>query len=880
MKWMEQLFARRRRYEDLSVSIQEHFAEKVEELMEEGMSSDEAMRAAKREFGNVTLIQQRSREVWQWPTLESVWADVKFALRQLARSPGFTAAALFTLALGIGADAAVFSLFDTVLLHPLPYRDPGSLMLVTEVEPGQGHDEFGVAIQEAQDYQSRSRTFSEMGTFESGEFNLTDEGEPLRVNAAKVSHSVFSLLGVSPILGRTFVPEEDRYGSDHVVVLSQSLWKSKYSGDTNILGKTIKLDETPHLVIGVMPASFRFPFDGKPPSERADIWVPDAVAPSRMDPQNRLMEFGVGLIGRLKPGIKEAEARTEMTQIAGGFQREHPDVYTANLRVEAHTHAFAGYSMQKARPLVMLLMAAVTCVLLIACANVANLLLARASHRRREISIRAAVGANRVRLIRQCLVESMVLALGGATLGVLVAEGLLFSLRIWGPQNVPRLQDTALNPQVLLFTLALTIGTGILFGLVPAWKMSQVSPQGALKDTSQVGTSQSGQRLLDGIAIVEVALAVVLLIGGGLLLRSFARLVETPFGFDPKGTLVVRTSFDRARYPQGARRNVVQRELLQQFSHLPGITSVAAASHLPMRDERQIGVRLEHSAPDDFHWAANSLVSPGYFSTMGIPLLRGRDFSDQDQPDGVSVAVVSQAFVAQYLPGKDPLGQRFYWGDRALFTIIGVAADVHIAALDADPPPMVYDSMFQMDVGAGSRTAFLLRGSEDRLVKIPEIQKIVWSIDHDLPLYDMTSLSSLVAESLAQRRFVLQLLTAFAVCAAILAAVGLFGVMSYLVEQREREFGLRMALGADRVSILLMITRKGLLLGLAGCLAGLLMSALSTSLLRTSLYHVNRLDAITFCSVPCVLLAVAMLAVFVPARRAASADPIKALRSE
>jgi predicted permease len=879
-KWLTHLLARRRRYEDLSASIQEHLEEKIDELMEAGMPRAEAMRVARRAFGNVALIEQRGREAWHWPTTESVWGDAKFAVRQLGKSPGFTAAALVTLALGIGADAAVFSLFDTVLLHPLPYRDPARLMQVTEVQPGLGKDEFGVAIQEAQDYQSRSQTFAEMGTFESGDFNLTDEGEPLRVNAALVSHSVFPLLGVAPILGRTFAAEEDRYGNHHVAVLSQHLWKSKYGGDPNILGKTIKLDETPYQVIGVMPASFRFPFDGKPLSERAEIWVPDAIAPSRLDPQNRLMEFGVGLIGRLKPGVKAAEAQTEMTQIAGAFQREHPDVYRGTIRVEPRAYAFAGYSMQKARPLVILLMAAVSCVLLIACANVANLHLARASRRKREISIRAAVGANRMRLMRQCLVESMVLAVGGAALGVSFAEGLLFSLRIWGPQSVPRLQDATLNPQVLLFTLAVTVGTGILFGLVPAWKMSQVSPQAALKDTSQVGTGHNGQRLLDGIAIAEVALAMVLLIGGGLLLRSFVHLIETPAGFDPRGTMVIRTSFDQARYPQGARRRVVQRELLERFSQLPGITSVAAASHLPLSDERQIGIRMEHAGPDDFHWAANSIVSPGYFRTMGIPLLRGRDFSEQDRPDSVPVAVVSQAFASQYFPGQNPLGQRFWWGDRALFTVVGVAADVHIAALDAEPPPMVYDSMFQMESGASSRTAFLLRGGDHSTAQAREIQNIVWSVDRDLPLYDQTSLSGLVEESLAQRRFTLQLLSAFALCAVMLATVGLFGVMSYLVEQREREFGLRMALGADRRSVLLLITRKGLLLGAVGCATGLALAALCSSLLRTSLYQVNRFDSITFCSVPCLLLGVAMLAVFFPARRAASVDPMKALRSE
>jgi len=377
-----------------------------------------------------------------------------------------------------------------------------------------------------------------------------------------------------------------------------------------------------------------------------------------------------------------------------------------------------------------------------------------------------------------------------------------------------------------------------------------------------------------------VALAMVLLIAGGLLVRSFARLVETPSGFDPKGTLVVRTIFDRARYPQAIRRNVVQRELLEQLSHLHGITRVAAASHLPLSDERQIGIRLEHAAPDDFHWAANSLVSPGYFQTMGIPLLRGRDFSEQDRLGSLPVAIVSQAFVTQYFRGQNPIGQLFHWGDRALFTIIGVAADVHIAALDADPPPMVYNSMFQVESGASGRAAFLLRGYENQSAQFSEIQSIARSIDRGLPLYSLTSLSALVEESLAQRRFTLQLLSAFALCAVILAIIGLFGVMSYLVEQREREFGVRMALGADRSRILVMITRKGLLLGMTGCSAGLLLSVLSTSMLRANLYHVSRFDPLTLISVPCLLLGVAMLSVFLPARRAASVDPMKALRAE
>jgi predicted permease len=881
MKWLPQILSRRRRYDDLSESIREHLEEEAEELVAAGMSRDEASKAARRQFGNVAAIEESGREVWQWPRVESVWADVKFAFRQLKKSPGFTSAAFFTIALGIGGNSAVFSLFDAVLLHPLPYRDPGKLMLVTEVEPNQGKDdEFGVAIQEARDYENNAHTFARMGTFESSGYNLTDNDEPLRVNAARVSDSVFPLLGVSPLMGRTFTPEEDRDGNDHVVVLSARLWRNKYGGDPSILGKRIKLDEMAYTVIGVMPASFRFPFDGKSLTEMPDLWVPDAIAPQRLDPQNRLMEFGVGLIGRLKSGVTAAEARAEMTQIAAQFQKDHPDAYSGTLRVEPHTYAFAGYSMKKASPLVVLLMAAVACVLLIACANVATLLLARANHRGREMAIRAAVGANRARLLRQCLVESLVLAFGGAGCGVVISEGLLASLRLWGPISVPRIHDVYLNAPVLIFTLILSLATGILFGLLPAWKMSHVLPQSSLKDAAPVGTGRNSQRLLDGIAIAEMALAVMLLIGGGLLVRSFLRLISTPSGFDPKGTLVVRTIFNRGRYPQAERRNAVQRELLERFSHLPGVIGVAAASHLPLSDEREIGIRLEHAAADDFHWAANSLISAGYFRTMGIPLLRGRDFIADDRPESVPVAIVSQAFVQKYVHGQNPLGQRFYWGDRALFTIIGVASDVHIAALDADPPPMVYNSMFQVNSGATGRTAFLLRSTGNAAAQFHEIQTIVWSIDRGLPLYDVTNLTTLVGESVAQRRFTLQLLSAFAVCALILAIVGLFGVMSYLVAQRGREFGVRMALGADRKRILTMVTRKGLLLGAVGCSLGLVLAMGATSLLRASLYQVSRFDPLTFVSVPCLLLVVATLSAFFPAQRAASIDPMRALRSE
>jgi predicted permease len=405
-------------------------------------------------------------------------------------------------------------------------------------------------------------------------------------------------------------------------------------------------------------------------------------------------------------------------------------------------------------------------------------------------------------------------------------------------------------------------------------------PQTTLKDSAQPGATRAGHRLQNAIAIGEVALALVLLIAGGLLVRSLVRLLSTPIGFDPQGTLVVRTMFDAQRYPDANRRIVVQREILDRLAHLPGVTRAAAASHLPLSDDRQIGIRMEHAAPDDFHLAENSLVSPGYFQAMGIPLVRGRDFTAQDRSNTVPVAIVSQAFARQYLPGVDPLGKRFYWGDRELFTIAGVVGDVHIAALDADPPPVVYNSMFQVESGAVGRMALVLRIGGDRALPLDEIKTVISSLDPDLPLYNVTSLSTLIAESLAQRRFTILLLGAFALSAALLAMIGLFGVLSYLVEQSRQEIGVRMALGADRRTILAMILRKGLVLAAAGCAIGLPLAALATSLLSASLYHVQRFDPLTFTSVPFALAAVVLCAALLPAMRAASIDPMQALRTE
>ena len=810
--------------------------------------------------------------------MDSLIQDIRYGLRVLRKSPGFTAVAVLTLALGIGASTAVFSVVDTVLLRPLAYEHPEQLVTVTETLPEMGPDELGVSAGEYQDYRDRNRSFSQVAAFESDGFNLTGAGQPLRVRAARVSASAFPVLGVSPQLGRAFTDAEDRAGSDHVVILSHRLWRDSYSRNPDILGKTVKLNEQPYTVIGVMPDSFRFPFDGAPQSEMADLWVPLVFPADLLAPENRLREFGVGLVGRLKPGVSLAQAQDDVRGIANAFMQQYG--YSGNVRVAPKAYAFSRYTTEKARPLLWLLALAVACVFLIACANVANLLLARASQRHHEMAVRSAIGAHRFRVIRQCLVESVLLALTGGLAGIVLAQLLVLALQYFGPADVPRLHDVSLHPLAVFFTLVISVVSAIAFGVVPAWRLSRTPPVAALRTSNQVGSGHSTQRLQHFVASSEIAAAVVLLVSGGLLLKSFVRVLNAPAGFDANGVFVVRTIFDGARYPQASKRSAVQQQLLEKLAQIPGVTAVAEATHLPLSDDRQIGFRLEHAAPDDFHWAQNSMVSPGYFHAMGISLVRGRDFTLQDRPGDPDVAIISEAMARQYFPGQDPIGQRFIWGDRAWFTIIGVAADVRISALDADPPPMIYDSMFQVESGVSERTAFVLRTSGGSQGLFDAVRQQVLTVDKDLPLYRSSTLATMVAESVAQRRFTTLLLAGFGVIALLLAAIGLFGVISYLVSERTREFGVRIALGAVHANIYGQVLGRAARLAIAGCLVGLGVSLFASRALQANLYQVSRYDLPTLAVVPALLLSVALFAAYWPARRATKVDPMVALRYE
>jgi len=880
---IRETFGKVRSESELHAELLAHLEALTDENIRRGMTREEALQAAHREFGGVEHTKELYLERRGLPFLETLLQDIRFGLRMLAKSPGFTLVAIFTLALGIGANSAVFSIVDTVLLRPLPYNHPEQLYLVSESLPHLGGDEeVGISAAEYFDYRDRNRSFSEVGAYETQGFNLTGEGAALRIQAAALSASAFPLLGVQPILGQVFTAEDDRFGAGSVAVLSHSLWERHFGGDPHILGKSVKLDEKLYTVVAVMPASFQFPSDGAPRSERPDVWVPEAFSPDRL--KDRVREFGVGLIGRLKPGVTAEQARSDIESVAASFMQQYPDSYAGTVRVAPQMHALAFHAVEKARPLVVLLMAAVVCVLLIACANVANLLLARASLRTREMAVRSAVGAGRSRLLRQCVIESFLLSGLGAASGLLLAQALIDGLRMFGPSNLPRLQEVTLSPIVLLFTLAISAATSLLFGFAPAWRLSKTSPQACLKEATQLGSAHGSQKLQNFVAIAEFAVALVLFIGGSLLVQSFVRLLNVPLGFNSSDTVVMRTLFDWARYPDPLKREAVQKEILERISHLPGVSVVAAASHLPLSDVRQIGFRLEGAGPNEFHWAENSLVSPGYFRAMGISLLRGRDFSEQDKRDTPPVAIISQRLANEYFPGLDPIGRRFQWGDRAAFTIIGIAADVHVSALDADPPAMIYDSMFQVESGASARTAFVLRlvQSDQNTQQgiFSAVQQQVWALDKDLPIYSTTTLVALVSESVAQRRFTTLLMDAFALVALLLAAIGLFGVVSYLVSQRSRELGLRMALGASPAEVSWMVLKRGAALGTSGCIAGIALFLLTYRLLLSNLYQTSPFDPFILSLAPLSLFCVSLLAAYWPARRAMRVDPIVALRYE
>jgi len=808
--------------------------------------------------------------------MNAFWQDLLFGARMLRTKPGFTLIAVITLALGIGANTAIFSVVNAVLLRPLPYQNPDRLVLVKESLPKLGWAQLSVSPAEFLDYQARNEVFSEMAAFTDLSVNLTGQGEAQRIQAARVSATLFPMLGVSPQRGRVFSAEEDQVGKNNVVMLSHGLWQRHFGADPAVIGKVVRLDERPYTVVGVMPPRFQFPYTWTSFADAAELWIPLAITDS--EKRNRAGSFDYGAIGRLKPGVSLAQAQANIEAVAARMQEQHPDIYK-EVQVAATVVGLEQDVVKRVRPLLLILLGAVGMVLLIACANVANLLLARAASRQKEMAVRSAMGASAWRLARQLLTESVVLAFGGGIFGLLLAVWALDLIVRFGPQDVPRLPEVSLDPLVLGFTLVVSLLTGMLFGLAPAIQCLRFNFNDALKDASgRASRGREGKRLRGLLVIAETASALVLLVGAGLLINSFVRLLRVPPGFNPEGVVVARTAF---AYPGIEQRKAAQKQILERLAALPGVQAASVTTHLPLAGDRSIGFVIEGKATM-VNTAYNALVSDDYFRALGIQLQTGRTFTREDGEGTTPVVVINETMARRFWPAGDAIGKRVKWGgwpgDQWL-SIIGIVADVKVSSLEAEVNPAIYMPLFQIP-RAWSAVAYVVRAAGDPTALIPSLRREITAVDAELPVYNIRTMEQVLAESVTQRRFSMLLLGLFAAVALLLAAIGLYGVMSYSVTQRTQEIGIRMALGANTRDVLKLVVGQGMLLALIGVMIGLGLAFGLTRFLTGLLFGVSPTDPLTFAVIALLLTVVALVACSLPARRAMKVDPMIALRYE
>jgi putative ABC transport system permease protein len=894
------LFRRDRFDREMEEEIRLHLEMKVDENLAAGASPEEARSEALRRFGNRTLMQEQSREVWMFRWLDDLVQDLRFAFRSFRGSPGFATVAVVTLALGIGANTAIFTVVNAALLRPLPYRDAGRLVMVWDQLLNLGLMRFGASYADYFDYRDQNRVFEDIAAYSSQQFDLTGSTQPERVPGVRVSANLLPLLGASTALGRTFTNDENQAGRDTVVLLSDALWRRRFGADPTLIGKIISLDGLPHTVVGILPRGFRFSTDG---SDSPDVWVPIALHP---DPA-RTTEGVLSLIARLKPGVTLERAQAEMSTIAARLEQQFhlyrgphgEDAGYAVLVVPLRDQVFGDM-----RQSLLVLLGAVGFVLLIACANVANLLLARAAARQKEMAIRAALGAGRLRVMRQLLTESLMLGLLGGAAGLVVARWGLRLLLAASPAQAARLGAVApvvLDSRVLAFTLLVALLTGLLFGLAPAFEVTRFNLNESLKEGGRIsvarlaGTAGNMRRHLSrraALVIVQVALSMVLVLGAALLIRSFVKLLEVDPGFNPEKLVTAQITLPQFQYREDYQVAAFFEQLLGRVRALPEVKSVGAVSGLPLNG-RAGGDPFSIEGRPWRPTAAGSktpqfmdheTVTADYFRTLQIPLIAGREFTEQDAAGSLPVAVINQTMARGFWPPEDhidPIGKRIMPGaphpGAAWLSIVGVVGDVKSAALDVASIPQMYRPLGQHPV----RTMRLaIRTSADPMSVVSEVRRQLFALDKDRPLYHITSMEQIVSDSVAPRRFDLLLLAAFAALALVLAAVGIYGVMSYSVAQRTHEIGVRLALGARSGDVLRLVARQGLALALAGIAIGIAASLALTRLISGLLFSVRATDPVTFVSVSVLLAAVALVASLVPARRATRIDPMAALRHE
>ncbi len=813
--------------------------------------------------------------------MSTVLQDIRYAFRVLAKTPGFAIVAVLTIALGIGANTAIFSVVNAVLLRPLPYLDASRVMILSEKTPQ--FDSASVSYLNFLDWQNRNRSFSQLSGFRRESFNLAGVSSPERLPGRQVSPGFLSILGVTPILGRDFLPEDGRPGAPPVVILSYRFWQRRFAGDASVAGRVLVLNDVPHTVIGVIPQSFWF-------YSPSDVFVTFANA-SPLSTRVRENRNGTYVVGRLKRGVSLAQAGSDMDQIGRSLAAEFP---AANADHGIVVKPILEDIVGDARSSLLLLLGAVGFVLLIACVNIANLLLARSTARAKEIAIRAALGASRWRMIRQLLTESVLLAVFGGALGALLALWGTSSLIASVPGTLPRTEDVSPDFRVLLFTLTASLLTGILFGIGPAFRASRTDLHDTLKEGIR-GSTSGRHRLQDVLVVSELALTLVLLVGAGLILRTILSLRGVNPGFDPRNALVFNTALSHQRYGEAAKVRSFYRQVLARLNQVPGVKAASLALNLPMRDDSETGFYVEgrpKPKPEEMPWAMHYLVSSGYADAMGLRLLRGRYLSDQDTENSSPVVVIDELMARGVFPNEDPIGKRFiipFPGFDAPREIVGVVSHVKHWGIAQDSQARIqyqfYMSFFQVpdalfkQVGTFDMT-LLVRTAGDPRAFVAPAEATIHGLDPDLPVYAAQTMGEIVETSFAAQRFAGLLLGLFAGIALVLAAVGIYGVMAYSVGQRTQEMGIRMALGATRQDILRLVLGRGALLTGAGALLGLLACLGLTRFLASLLYGVTATDPATFLAVAFVLDAVALFACYVPARRATRVDPMIALRYE
>ena len=810
--------------------------------------------------------------------MDVVWKNLVYSVRMLLKKPGLTAIAIIAMGLGIGANTAIFSVVNTVLLQPLPYEKPEQLVMLATEQRNQALDGRGsFSVPDLLDVQQRSTTLEYVATEQQTGTIITEGGDPERLIGAAVSADYFPLLRVKPILGRVFTHDEDKPGAASVVLLSEGLWQRRFGGDPNIVGREINLGGKT-TVIGIMPAGFEYPIS----DETQDFWEPifSAQFMTKEMREERANRF-LSVIGRLKPGATVEQAKADLDLLSRQIEQQSPISNTNVIfnAVSMHEDLTRDY-----RSALLVLLGAVGLVLLIACANVANLLLARAAARQKEVAIRMALGASRKRIASQLLTESVLLSLAGGAVGLLLASWGMDLLVAYGPADVPRLHDVRLDRYVLFFTLGVATLTGVLFGLAPALNASKPDPGRMLTESGR-GATQGGRNWMrSGLIVSEVALSLMLLVGAGLLINSFWRLLQTDAGFDPKGVLALDIPLSRATYTKPEQRSAAFQQLIGRMKTLPGVRDVSVVSNVPLTDfDVEISFQVEGREPykpGEEASADYTVAGADYFQTMNIALLRGRVFTDYDVANSPQVMVVSNAFAKYYFPGEEAIGKRiiFDGNDKTAREIVGVVTDVRRNGLDVNVQPEMYVSYLQrperrmnLVIRTEARDASQMTQAARAEVKAFDPNQIIWRVQ---------TLEQLLSTSVAPRRFNMLLLGIFAGVALVLAAVGLYGVMSYSVSWRTREIGIRMALGAKRADVLRLVVRQGMTMTLIGLALGLVGAFSISRVLRGLLHGVSPTDPLTFVAVSIVLLAVALLACLVPARRATRVDPIIALRTE